>query len=272
MPRFKWTRDRILLEIRRLAARGERLSTRRMSAIGLGGMVTAAYALFGTWRKAIDESGVDAPRSRARHWTVERITIEIRRMVAEGEDVSHSGARRVNGRLVAAAYRHPELGNWGKALQAAGLDPEEHRRRRRWSRDRIVKEIQGRAARGESPAFGATVDDDPGLVAAACNKRHFGSWAAAVEAAGFDYDRCRRRHRWTREGILATIKQLHADGALLSTSGLKRSGWASLVATAAKPSMFGSWRDAVECAGIDYEEVRRASLAAARRDRARREG
>lgn len=258
MPRLKWTRDRILLELRRLDARGERLSARRMRAIGLGGMVTTAYRLFGSWREALEEAGVEAPASRPRKWTLERIVVEVRRLASEGQDVSYAAMRGSSPRLVQAAYRHPELGNWSKALEAAGLAPEKYQKRKRWSRQKIIEEVQAMEARAESLAFAAARDSQPNLVSVACSGRHFGSWAKAVAAAGFDYESFRRRRRWTRERILATIKRLHAKGDLLTAARLKESGQGALVVAARKPSMFGSWRDAVECAGIDYEEVRRA--------------
>jgi hypothetical protein len=266
MSRYRWTKDRILLEIRRQHARGEDLSVRRMRAIGLGGMVTTAYRLFGTWRRAIAEAGVAAPVVRARRWSVERIVAEIRRLAGDGNDTSYSEARRVAPALVSAAYRHPELGNWSKALEAAGLSPEGSRPRERWTRQKIVDEIQGMEDSGASLAFGAARELNSRLVGAACSRRHFGSWGGAVRAAGFDYDAYRARRRWTRERIIATIKHLHAGGVALTTSSVRRSGWSSLLEAARKPTMFGSWREAVECAGIDYEQVRRASETAGIRD------
>ncbi len=235
-----------------------------MQAVGLGGMVATAYKLFGTWRKAIEAAGVDAPVTRERKWPLERILAEIRRMAREGLDVSFGAVHRLQPRLVEAAYRHPALGNWRKALEMAGLDPTEHQQRQQRSRQSIIEAIQAMADRGESLGFGAARGRWPRLVAAACSRQHFGSWAKAVQAAGFDYEAHRQRQRWTRERILATIKHLHADEHPLTGAWLKRTGWGALVAAARRPSMFGSWRDAVECAGIDYESVRQAGLAATR--------
>lgn len=259
MPRLRWTKDRILLEIRRLHARGEPLTARHMRSIGLGGMVTTAYKLFGGWREAIAQAGATAPEGRARNWTVERIVAEVRGMAAQGRDLSYSGALEANPRVVAAAYRNPELGNWGRALEAAGLAPEAHRRRGAWTRQAIIEQIRGLAAQGRPLSFGAARAARPDLVAAACSERHFGSWERAVAAAGLDYDGIRRRRRWTPERIVAAIKHLHASGGPLTTTALRRGGWAGLVAAARRPGMFGSWRDAVECAGIDYEQARRAA-------------
>jgi hypothetical protein len=264
MPRIKWTRDRILLEIRRLHGRGEDLSVRHLRSVGLGGMVTTAYRLFGTWREAISEAGVEPQVLRPRLWSVDRILSDIRRLAAEGRDMSYAAMRVSAPRLVTAACRNPQLGNWTRALEAAGVAASRHARRGAWTAQRIVDGIQEMVARKEPLAFGDARREQPKLVRAACDPRHFGSWGAAVRAAGVDYDECRKRREWTRERVLATIKHLHEGGVPLTTTGVRRSGWSCLVEAARKPAMFGNWREAVECAGIDYEEQRRLSLAAAR--------
>lgn len=259
MPRVKWTRDRILLEIRRLDARGESLAVRALREVGLGGMVATAYKLFGTWRQAVEAAGVRTPRPRVRYWTLQRIVAEIRGLEAQGQDLSYSAVRKVAPRLVAAAYRSPQLGNWTRALEAAGLSSARGRRRR-WSRRQITEEIRALAARGESLAFADALAQHTAVVRAACSPRYFGSWAAAVQAAGVDYEAVRKRRRWTAERVIAAIKHLHAQGVVLTTSGVRKAGWSRLVEAARQPGLFGSWREAVECAGIDYETVRRAGL------------
>ena len=259
MPRRKWTKERVLAQIRRLHSRGERLSARRVQSLGLGGMVATAYRLFGSWRDAIEQAGVHEPVSRARKWNRERIVAAIRGLARQGQDVSFAAVRRAEPRLVQAAYRHPELGNWGNALRAAGLGASSHGRRRSWSRQQIINEIQAMARAGSSLAFSHARRTNPKVVSAACSPRHFGAWGNAVAAAGFDYEEHRRRRRWTRERILATIRHLRAQGHPLSASELERAAWGALVAAARKPAMFGSWRHAVESAGIDYDQVRHAS-------------
>lgn len=264
MARIKWTQDRIILEIRRLQTRGERLTCRRLTAIGLGGMVTTAYKLFGSWSAALQAAGVPQPPAEPHRWTLERITTEISRLAREGQPLSYAAVRKSQPALVNAAYRHPSLGNWERALVAAGLDADQHQQRRRRSRQGIIDEIREIAARGEPLSFARMRARYPDLVGAAVNPGQFGSWKAAVEAAGFDYEDHRRRRRWTRERILATIKKLHAAGQLLTGAWLTRTGYGALVVAARRPGMFGGWREAVECAGIDYEQVRQAGLRATR--------
>ena len=130
--------------------------------------------------------------------------------------------------------------------------------RRRWTRDAIIQEIQDLHAAGESLktrnmqrlGYG-------GLVAAAYRDPNLGSWRAAVEAAGLNYEEAAPHHRkWTRLRSVATISQLHQQGKDLSYTGMKQHHPYLLVA-ARRADTFGSWRAAVEAAGLDYEQAAR---------------
>jgi hypothetical protein len=262
MPRLHWTRERVVLEIRRLDARGERLATRRLQSIGLGGLVAAGYKLFGSWGEALRQAGVAPPPPLPRGRTLESILARIRQMAETGQDLSCGAVREHDHRLVSAACRHPALGNWSRALELAGIAGRV--RHARWTREQILSEIRRLAGEGSSLSFGAVRATRQDLASAACRKQHFGSWEAAVAAAGLDYHGRRRRPAWTRQRVMNALVELHAAGAPLTTSWLQRNGWSSLVAVARRPSMFGSWRDALECAGIDYEQARREAREATR--------
>ncbi len=138
--------------------------------------------------------------------------------------------------------------------------------RRVWSSDRILEEIQRLHASGSDITQSRVEAIDSKLTSAAI--RYFGSWRAAVEAAGIDYSRIaeagRRRRsekmtKWTRERILEEIKSLFEAGDDLSSSVVRRKHLA-LYATARRPEHFGSWSSAVAAAGIDYEVVKQRNL------------
>lgn len=257
MPRLKWTRERIILQLQRLNRRNEVLTVHRMRAIGLGGMATTAYKLFGSWEAALREAGLDPTSHRLRvPWTLERIVDEVRALAVTTDALSRRRAEKLYPALVRAALRHPQLGSWRRALEAAGLDPGLHIRRRRWSAAAIVAEIQNIAAAGESLVGARVRASRPDLFAAACSRRYFGSWGRALVAAGFPDPPSLRRPPWTRTSIVQTIKTLHSQGCPLTTTWLRSHGWSSLTAAAVRSQMFGSWRDALECAGIDYDAAR----------------
>ncbi len=130
--------------------------------------------------------------------------------------------------------------------------------RRRWTYKRIIDEIRDLHAVGEPLdtrnmrrlGYG-------GMLAAAYRNPGLGSWRAAVEAAGLEYEEVVVRHRkWTRPRIVATIRQCHQQGKDLSYTGMKQQHPYLLVA-ARRADNFGSWQTAVEAAGLDYEQVAR---------------
>lgn len=80
--------------------------------------------------------------------------------------------------------------------------------------------------------------------------RLFGSWSAALEAAGVPPDSVRRRRHWSRETILDRIVQLAAMGADLSWTAVSSGPDRAMASAAVKRCHFGSWKAALEAAGI----------------------
>lgn len=93
--------------------------------------------------------------------------------------------------------------------------------------------------------------DNPPLIGGA--RRVFGSLKAAMEAAGLQYPP--HPCPWNKETILQAIRQMQAEGRDLSLAAVKDRKLGSLLG----PAMhrFGSWRNAIEAAGIDYSTVER---------------
>jgi len=125
----------------------------------------------------------------------------------------------------------------------------------RWSKDEIALEILRRVAAREPLSYGAMQKQDLRLLRAAT--RHFGSWQAAVEYAGLDYDQIRRYRIWTGERIVEEIQRLHSEGHDLSWRHVSTQLAPSLAAAATRGNRFGSWRQALEAAGLTYEDIRK---------------
>jgi len=87
--------------------------------------------------------------------------------------------------------------------------------------------------------------------------RYFGTWEDAVNFAGLDYDSIRRYKSWTRERIIARIKDLHAQEVDLSWRNVCLNVDPQLAAAATKKSHFGSWREALQASGLNYDDIRR---------------
>ncbi len=95
----------------------------------------------------------------------------------------------------------------------------------------------------------------PSLLRAA--ERVFGSWGAALEAAGFDYAEIRRYKVWTRDRVLERIRMWHDKGNDLSWRNVSLELDPPLAAAALHAQRFPSWADALTAAGLDPTEIAR---------------
>lgn len=91
----------------------------------------------------------------------------------------------------------------------------------------------------------------PSVYAAA--ERIFGSWCEAIESCGFKYSDIRKYKIWDREKIVAEIKKLAAEGALISSQHIQNTNKSLYMASI---HHFKSWGNAIQAAGINYSTVR----------------
>ena len=95
----------------------------------------------------------------------------------------------------------------------------------------------------------------PDVYAAA--ERLFGSWKAAIEAAGLDYSKIRRYQKWSRDKVIRKIKEIYANGKPINSIAAQ-SNHKPLYMAAVK--RFGNWESAVKAAGINYRKIRKRRL------------
>lgn len=126
---------------------------------------------------------------------------------------------------------------------------------RKWSKESIGLEIVSMYESGENLNYASIASNNLALLRAAT--RYFGTWEAAVRFAGLDYDSIRRYKSWSRDRIVARIKELHAQDVDLSWRNVCLNVDPQLAAAATKKSHFGSWREALEASGLDYDAIRR---------------
>jgi len=125
----------------------------------------------------------------------------------------------------------------------------------KWNQDNIASEILRRHEAGLDLSYSGMTREDLPLLRAAT--RYFGSWQAAVEYSGLNYDDIRKYKHWTNDRIIERIRELYAQGADLSWRHVSLTLDPSLAAAATKKSHFGSWREALEASGLDYDAIRR---------------
>lgn len=193
-------------------------------------------------------------------WTKDEVLQAIRERFEAGKPLNYMAVVADDEPLTGAARRC--FGSWGKALEAAGFNYDEIKKAARansvvlppgsWSAEVIIAEIRKRADAGLSLAAHVVQKENSRLYSASVYT--FGSWGKAVEAAGYDYLEYRKTSAWTAEKILERIKKAYADGADLSDNNVQ-----SLAPGlyGAANAAFGSWQNAVEAAGLPYDEISR---------------
>lgn len=179
-----WTRETIIEEIRSLHSLHVDLSFRSMM---LGENASLVYAAirprrFGSWRRALLAAGLPAADIyRYRSWNDQEIIDEIRHLVSLGTDMSSKKMDESHNSLISTARRR--FGSWAAALARAGVEYETIRKRRRWSKDKILKEIKRLHISGQSLSSRSIRESYPCLYSAACKVSFFSSWNNALEAA-----------------------------------------------------------------------------------------
>lgn len=184
-----WDESKILQAIQELYKQGFDLSLRNMVAHKENSKLTyAASRHFESWKKAIEEAGLDYDSiARQKTWSQEEIEETILKLYREGEDLSSKQMDITHQPLISAARKR--FGTWEKAIFHVGLDYDEIRKREHWTREKILVRIQKLSEEGESLRSTYILKRYPALYAATQKKRYFGGWINAVQAAGIAYAR-----------------------------------------------------------------------------------
>ena len=87
----------------------------------------------------------------------------------------------------------------------------------------------------------------------AAAERLFGSWKAAIEAAGLDYSKICRYQKWSRDKVIRKIKEAHKQGKPINSVAMQENNKPLYMAAVKR---FGNWENAVKAAGINYRKIR----------------
>lgn len=230
--RNTWDRKKVLAAIRERQASGHELCrTWREDA----SLFRAAVRWFGSWAEAMHAAGFEPIERES--WTRQRV---IERLQAWDERVRASRNPTPEPKLTAVAIRL--FGSLDNAFFEAGIEVNP----RRWTKSRVITAIQDGYIAGR-PTHRVGLGD-PKLDTAA--KRHFGSWAAAVEAAGL-IEKIPIKpplRRWNQAKVIAEIRAWYDSGHRLAEVSTKYHA----LFNAAK-THFGSWHAAIEAADLKPE-------------------
>jgi hypothetical protein len=130
-----------------------------------------------------------------------------------------------------------------------------NQRIRKWTAETVIaglKEFYASAETLSHTRLPSLEEANPPLIGGA--RRVFGSLKAAMKAAGLPYPP-NPQSPWNEKTILKALRRMHSEGQDLSLAAVKDRHNGSLLG----PAMhrFGSWRKAVEAAGIEYSAVKR---------------
>jgi len=173
-------------------------------------------------------------------WTRERILDAIHARHARGRSLASGVVHREGAGLYQASQRL--FGSWREALEAAGAPgPQGRGRPCKWSREGILEKIR-KEAREHPGSWRMNLLRRTGAIYAA-GVREFGTWGAALEAAGIDPS---RGTKWTRESAARAIRRRWRETGS-SARSIARGERGLLFAC---QRIFGGWRGAAEAAGI----------------------
>jgi molybdenum-dependent DNA-binding transcriptional regulator ModE len=236
----RWTRQRVIRELRDLWDRGEALNTAALRKRRLN-LLEAAVRRFGSLARAVERAGIAYDQVR-RNKVPSRENV-LRELRALGGYRHESNLRESDSGLVAAA--RIRFGSWKAAMRTAGFGPPPPRPPRKWTREAILLALRDRAGRGLPLGYSLAQRDASGLVDAAV--REFGGWPAARRAAGVSYRDPRHEiRRWTRQAILDALRgKADSDGVLHWSLAKRKLGGIEPAAI----KEFGSIKAAIRAAG-----------------------
>ena len=248
---MKWSKDRLVVELKRLHRAGTDLSYNALARTHQSIVSAGAYH-FGSYRAAIAKTGIDySDILRRPQWTRARIIQLIKQARRNDRDLHWSAVTKAGDELSRAAFASLQgrlFGNWDRALRAAGLDAAEISQYRRWDKSSIVFDLREMHRAGQLVNSGSLQSEDPGLHAAAV--RHFGAYDAALRAAGIKPEGVRRRRTWDEPAVLAAIRAAQRGGTHLADSTI-RTSHPALYGAAIR--LFGTFTAARKKSGVNFK-------------------
>ncbi|MBV8756320.1 MAG: hypothetical protein JO257_03530 [Deltaproteobacteria bacterium] len=217
-PQYReWSQADAVTEIRRLHESGVTIRYRDLELAGREDLVGAIRTYVGSIVRARILARVPHPpraEYEAERWDEDRVVEDILDLHTAGESLAYSKAPS---RLVNAGVRY--FDSWDGALEAAGLDPDEFRLRRRpYDKAQAIARIRELAREEPSMNFGQLHSHPDGQAL----HRRFGSIEAGLKAAGLTKWPVRVLHgAITKEEVIAALKARHRAGKSLRKTALE---------------------------------------------------
>ena len=85
--------------------------------------------------------------------------------------------------------------NWGKAIEASGLDYNKIKKHEEWSKERVVNMIKDLHRRGAELSYKSLIRAGY-IKLIGMGQHYFDNWGKAITAAGLDYSKIRKRNQF----------------------------------------------------------------------------
>ena len=195
---------------------------------------------FDSWQDAVARAGFEPHDADAEIPEAELVE-ELQRL---GDELGKSPtveAMNTDGKYWTSTYKR-RFGSWSAALAEAGFEPADARTEEQISHEDLLTAIERLAVEVDGPPTFQDMDDR-GAYAARTYVNRFGSWNAAVEAAGFDP---RSSGRVDDAELLADLRRLRETlGRKPTSTDVREHGQYGL---ATYQRRFGSWSAALDAA------------------------
>lgn len=259
----KWTKQKIKKQMLQRNEKG--LSCKRKDLPTE--LARAIDRNYGTYEEAIIALKLDPEKNvTSRRRTSSQLIEEIKSFDSEGINLSSSFIKRQKrNKGLRRTYFNScrRFDGWENALLFAGINPKKYRVRHNWKREEIIPGIRDRYENGLSLNSGAisrkkNSDSDVPLYRAAV--RRYGTWEAALTAAGFDYkDIFLQKESLSREEIINQIQELHEKGLALDVTSMcdQEDPFVRRLFTQSARKFSKGWAGAIAAAGLDYGEIRK---------------
>ena len=250
-PMPSWDRQRVLRRIKELDTADSGLWKRAVRRVEPY-LERAARRTFGSYEKAAKVVGIPHDRLKAppyRIWSPVRIVSDLLALYRQDPRLLKPAAlMESNPKLLRACRR--QLGTYRQALQAAGIPYDQVVHPPSLSPQEVVSRLTSLFERGRDLRYSHLRRHSSKLFNAA--RKCFGSYQAAVNAAGLDYPPSAPIRHWTAPLVLKNLTDMHRRKADLRWRQFRK---ANLPLYQAAKHYFGSYQTALKKAGIDYARM-----------------
>jgi len=210
----RWDVERVVDEIQQLHRRGSSLAYTKVPQ----DLTTAAARCCGSWKEAVEAAGLDYESIRLIRpaWTKAELRVELQLLAKSHPRWTWRQLRRAS--IVASAER--AFGSIEAGLRSAGVRDWPRRLvQPRPDKREVIRMIRARHLAGAPMNADAVAGSDNRLNGAA--RLHFGTWDAALEAAGVPSARKIGSRRSREQVVAELLERFDRGGDLASTAVAK---------------------------------------------------